>query len=620
MNSHSLAKLNCRDADGLVVSSFVKLAKTRNLIINFGSVEEVFVVLNFIFFMAFFIAFLLPNHYYPWGSFYLEFSAFVALFAVLLKILSKFEFVGVPRVLVLLFFISFLPLLQVATNNIDFFGDAVSVFFYFSSFSLCLMASNFIETGSVKSRAVESIALSVLMIGVVSVWLALIQSLQLFSSLLIHDLPPYARPYANLAQPNNYSTLIWLAVFSLYYLYEKKCIGRAGGLVCGFFLIAGAALAQSRTSFVLLFVLLFVALGHYVIFRSWKADRLRFVVLAGLAYFISGWAWPHINRFLFSDGVKSTRLHLTDIRIDMWSSFWTAILEKPWFGYGFGQVSHAQVAVAESYPVVGMTQYTHNLFLDLLVWAGIPLGLLIFCLISFFWIKLLLVSDSKKGFYSLSAFSAILVHSLLEYPHAYSYFLLISGFFIGVSLFDVIHLDRISNFLHPLINKFLKIWRHLEKSVNFPRWVLGICILVYGSFLTLAWIDYRVLEEDHRLLRFEAASIGTLKADKKAPDVFLFDQLRSFIWVARTHEFVNLEEGDAELIENVARRYPLPMPIYKLAQLRVQQGRIEDAYRELLLIKHLHGDETYEASRANLANWIDSKAENPIMNRHTKFN
>jgi len=570
------------------------------------------VVFNLFFFIAFFIAFLLPNHYYPWGSFYLEFSAFVALFSVLLKISSKYDSVNVPRVLILLFFVSLLPLLQLLISKINFFGDAISVFFYLSSFALCLMVANFIAGENVKSKAVELIALSVLVIGIISVWLALIQSLQLFSSPLIHNLPPHARPYANLAQPNNYSTLIWLSIFSLYYLHEKKWIGRVGSLICGFFLVSGAALAQSRTSFVLLFVLIVVVLGHYVIFRSWKADRLRFVILASSAYFFSGWAWPHINRFLFSDGVKSARLHLTDIRIDMWSSFWTAILEKPWFGYGFGQVSHAQVAVAESYPIVGMTQYTHNLFLDLLVWIGIPLGLLIFFLISLFWIKLLLVSDSKKGFYSLSTFSAILVHSLLEYPHAYSYFLLISGFFIGVSLFDVISLDRISPFLRPLINKFLRFWRHLAISVNIPPWVLGICILIYGSFLTLAWLDYRVLEEDHRLLRFEAASIGTLKADKKAPDVFLFNQLRAFIWVARTHEFVYLQEGEAELIENVARRYPMPMPIYKLAQLRVQQSRIEDAYRELLIIKHLHGDETYEASRENLANWIDAKVESSI--------
>ncbi|EBA01122.1 PglL family O-oligosaccharyltransferase [Marinobacter sp. ELB17] len=566
-------------------------------------------VLNLFFFMTFFIAFLLPNHYYPWGSFYLEFAAFIALFSALLKVASRSGSVVVPRISIMFFFVSLLPILQVATGKIDFFGDAVTVFFYLSSFVLCLIVSNFIVGEEINSKTVDSVALSFLVIGIISVWLALIQSLQLFSSPLIHNLPLHARPYANLGQPNNYSTLIWLAVFSLYYLYEKKCIGRAGGLICGFFLVGGAALAQSRTSYVLLFVLLFVALGHCAIFRSWKAGRLRFVALAGLAYFISGWAWPHINNFLFFDGVKSTRLHLTDIRIDMWSSFWTAILEKPWFGYGFGQVSHAQVAVAESYPAVGMTQYTHNLFLDLLVWAGIPLGLLIFCLISLFWIKIFLVSDSKKGFYSISAFSSILVHSLLEYPHAYSYFLLIAGFFIGLSLFDVINPDRISNLLRPLINRFLKTWGHLEKSVNVPQWVLGMCILIYGSFLTLAWIDYRVLEEDHRLLRFEAASIGTLRADKKAPDVFLFDQLRAFTWVARTHEFVNLEEGEAELIENIALRYPLPMPIYKLAQLRVQQGRIEDAYRELLLIKHLHGDEIYETSRANLANWMDKKAE-----------
>jgi len=566
-------------------------------------------VFNFIFFIAFFIAFLLPNHYYPWGSFYLEFSAFAALFSILLKDFSNLNSVSVPRFFILLFFISLLPIFQFIFNETIFFGDAVSFFLYLSGFALCLTVSNNAAGAGAKSRTIEAIALSMLVVGIVSVWLALIQSLQLFSSPLIHNLPPGARPYANLAQPNNYSTLIWLAFFSLYFLYEKGHIGRSGTLVSGFFLIFGAAIAQSRTSFVLIFVLFFVVLGHYVFFKNWKIARLRLVVLAGSAYLFSGWAWLQLNGFLFVGSAKSSRLNLTGIRLDMWSSFWTAVLEKPWFGYGFGQIPQAQVAVAESYPVSGMTEYAHNLLLDLLIWAGIPLGFLIFSLISLFWVKLVLASDSKKGFYSMASFSAILVHALLEYSHAYSYFLLLAAFFIGISLFDAISMDRISPVCHPLANKFKNFWHPLAKVVKVPLWGFGICIVLYGFFLATAWSDYRVLEEDHRLLRFEMASIGTLKADQKAPDVFLFDQLRAFIWVARTSDFADLDDKEEALVEKIARRYPVPMPIYKLAQLRFYQGRIDDAYHELLLIKYLHGDELYEASQKDLAKWIDEKSQ-----------
>jgi hypothetical protein len=66
-------------------------------------------VFNFIFFTAFFIAFLLPNHYYPWGSFYLEFSAFFALFSALLKVFVNFYSVGIPRFLILFFLFRYFP-------------------------------------------------------------------------------------------------------------------------------------------------------------------------------------------------------------------------------------------------------------------------------------------------------------------------------------------------------------------------------------------------------------------------------------------------------------------------------------------------------------------------------
>ncbi|MBZ0333192.1 PglL family O-oligosaccharyltransferase [Marinobacter sp. AL4B] len=409
-------------------------------------------------------------------------------------------------------------------------------------------------------------------------------------------MPAGARPYANLAQPNNFSSLIWLSLFSLYYIYERNRIGLIGLLFGGIFLVSGAALAQSRTSWVVFSVLIVVALIHWVMFRRYKWERFVFLLLSVVAFYFVSLALIITKSFLFGDGGQVLRTGFGDIRTDMWMSFLVAIIERPWIGYGWGQVSLAQLAVENMYPAVGLTQYSHNLFLDLLIWNGIPLGLTLFVLLNLLWGKLFFVASSSKGFYSLCCFSVILIHGLLEYPHAYSYFLLLAGFFIGISARDRIDSGQLrfaDRRWHALIS-CLNGW--VEKCFKVPKHVSGVFVFLFSGILAISWWDYRVLEEDHRLLRFEIASIGTLKAERKAPDVVIFDQLQSFIWVARTQSFNALTANERGKIENVARRYALPMPLYKLAKLSMAENDPEKAAKALKTISYLHGGEAYSSA------------------------
>lgn len=557
-------------------------------------------ILPLLFFGAFIISFLLPNHYYPWGSYYLEFSAFVALFVAIAAILVKKKPATVPFFYLAFLFFAFIPLVQWGSGLVLFRGDAALFFFYLAAFGLSMIVSFHFTSGTDGERIVGSIGLVLVFVGVVSVWMALIQSLQLSQTLWIHNLPRGARPYANLAQTNNYSSLIWISLFSLYYLFEKKRVGIVGLLIAATFLVAGAAMAQSRTSWVVIFVMLCLALLQLVIFEKKKYGRLALPVLVALLFYFFSVYWVDFVNFFYGEEQKTLRTEIKNIRTEMWWAYIHAIFDSPWFGYGSGQGSVAQVSVANLYPPIGLTQYTHNILLDLIIWNGLPLGILIFTVVGAFWLRLLLCSSESKNFYSICVVSALLVHGLLEYPHAYSYFLLLSGFFMGVSVGAPTGINQrwLSGIVHH--SMFAKLTKSFFRPVRFPKSALLGCILVFGVALVLAWRDYRVLEEDHRLLRFEVASIGTLKAEKKAPDVVLFDQLRAFTWVARTEEFVGLAEDETVLLEKVALRYPLPMPLYKLTKLRMVQGRMADAEQALLLIKSLYGEETYNAAKKGL--------------------
>lgn len=557
-----------------------------------------------LFLSAFAISFLLPLHYYPWASFYLEFSAFLALFIAAARLILRRGSFLAPRVYLVFFGFAAVALAQVVLGLSLFRGDGILSFFYVSAFALALVVSCLYAATDAGQRVTDSIALAIVLVGVVSVWVAMIQWLQLWSSLWIYDLRLGAKPYANLGQTNNYSTLVWVALFSLYYLFERKRVGWVGLFVAGAFLVAGAALSQSRTSWVVLSVLVVVAAIHGGLFKQSKWRRLALPLLAMIALYILSIEAVELKGYLFPVGGgirQSLRLEFTDVRTDLWQSFIYSILEKPWFGFGWGQVSVAQFEAADLYPAIGLAEYSHNLLLDLLIWNGIPIGLLFFAAISYLWLRMFFYAYTEKGFYSLCCFTAILVHALLEYPHAYGYFLLLAGFFIGISSGDSISSAqfRSSRWLKSSLVATCDRW--LTRPMAIPRYIFVSVVVVFAVSLVVAWRDYSVLEKDHRLMRFELASIGTLKAEKKAPDVVIFDQLRSSIWVARTNSFEGLTANEEELLEKVAARYPLPLPLFRLAQLRVAQGRPEDAAETLLVIKHLHGEESYNSAEKALS-------------------
>lgn len=560
-------------------------------------------VFYILFFSAFLLAFLLPNHYYPWGSFYLEFSAFLALFFAAFHVSIKNIKIFLPNILMVFVILPVIPLLQWSFGITFFRGDALISFFYLGAFSLSLVVAYNVSITDLNQRITEKIALALLFIGISSVWLAAVQWLQLWSSIWIHDLPAGLRPYANIGQPNNYSTLVWISLFSLFYLFERGRVGHFGIIIAGLFLVAGAALAQSRTPWVVFSVLIFVVLVQCAIFSQWNWRRLVLPLVVMSAFYIFGIASIEVESFLFNSESRVLRTELTDVRTDMWMSFLHAVMEKPWFGFGWGQISVAQLAVSDLYPPAGMTQYSHNLFLDLIIWNGVPAGVLIFLLISVVWLKIFLNAPSEKSFYSLCSFSALLVHAFLEYPHAYGYFLLLAGFFIGISISNSLENKRYRIAPWALIAPVVSANRWLSSHVKVQRVVMFSVVVFFAISLVISWQDYRLLEEDHRLLRFEAASVGTLKAKQKAPDVVLFDQLQSFIWVARTHSFDDLSDQEIERVEMVAMRYPLPMPIFRLAQLRFSQGRPDDAAEAIKVIEHLHGAPAYESSERSLENF-----------------
>jgi len=234
--------------------------------------------------------------------------------------------------------------------------------------------------------------------------------------------------FGNLRQRNQFASLMGIALLVL--------IWRQGG--CGKytpFLVAllalGNAASSSRTGALQWLAILVVALvysmrglrrtGRMALF-AFGMYLLWVVVLPWLLLTLTGLqAGGLAGRFEEESGCAS--------RLVLWSNVLTLISEKPWFGWGWGELDYAHYMTL--YPgerFCDILDNAHNLPLHLAVELGLPVALLA-CGVSG-WLVLRArpwreVDPNRQMAWGVLAL--ILLHSLLEYPLWYGPFQLAAG-------------------------------------------------------------------------------------------------------------------------------------------------------------------------------------------------
>lgn len=516
------------------------------------------------------LSWVVPNHYAPWSTAYNDFSIFIACAFFGSYIFLRGVSVGVGASSVFFLLCALIPLFQFVFGVIFFVGDALLAAFYLLAFSAVLVLGRGFSVSPLKRQAHSLLACCIIIAAVLSVWLALMQWLMLPGSLWVADLNPGGRPFANLAQPNNLATLLCLGLASLLYLYETRRVGVWVGGALALFLLFAIALTQSRTPWV-------GAVGA-LLWWAWKGRELS--LRLSLRAFV-GWlvlyallvlGLPYFAEALYLSPVELAEHALAAHRWELWQQLGLALVQGPLWGYGWNQVSVAQVAVALDLPLTLMTEHSHNIVLDLLLWNGPLLGGLIIALLAAWLVRLGLLARSCESVFALLAVGFVLVHGLLEYPLEYAFFLLPVGFLLGM-----VEGEQQARTLFTL-----------------PRWMFAGCLLASLVVIVWVWREYRVIEEDYRQMRFETARIGTLKSEHAAPDVVLLSQLREFIRFARTEATPNMSEEQLEWMRKVAHRYPYPPSMFRYALVLGLNNQTALAEQELLRLRALHGEEHYQ--------------------------
>ena len=516
-------------------------------------------------------AWLIPFHKTPWPTFSSEILTFLSASFLLLSFYTqKLE---IPRAQLFAIPLLTIPLLQLATGQILYASNAILCFAYVLMFWLMVIAGfNLSKEVKQRERVFSIFSLVVLVVGLISSVIAICQWLNIhgYFSPWMYTFKGN-RPYANLAQPNNLATLLTVALLACLYFYEKKWLKNIYLVPYALILMFSIALTQSRTSWVVcLFILIYLGVKQFN-----RNKRFGFLKLVGwVAIFGLMIAnLPYLQQLI--SGLSSLKMAETAsvierassgyLRLDMWQQQWIALLQQPWLGYGWNQTGMAQMAAYDAHPNHEWYKSAHNIMLDLLIWNGAIIGGLIVVYLTawLFWLNKG-VKDTVSIIATLMV-CAILIHGLLEFPLHYAYFLLPTGFLLGVIQAQYKNL--------PAIQVSSKI-----TSVIAIVCIVGCAVSVRDYFL------YK-----------EQSSIASVKTPLTASqqqvmdeDIILLTQFKERIWWIQLDPKTKMNEEQLAHIESMVANMSAKYDLYKHAQVLAFNGKEQQARHQLWVLETLH--------------------------------
>jgi O-antigen ligase len=522
------------------------------------------------------LAWLLPNHYPPWMSFHCDAWAAAVLTAVGGAVLVRSR--GAVQwnvVAVLVAMMAVVPMIQFASGQVLFFGISWINSAYLVGLLLALLIGAQWESET-KGQAADLVFGAIGVASIISVGLTLHQWLRL-DSLEFWVLPALDRPYGNLGQPNQLASLLVLGILSCGWGVAQGKIHQSIGYLMAGFILLGLMLTQSRTGWLNLFILM-GSTYWWGWKHSSKALQRAAIALSAYAVSLSFLVIPWLRDQLHLKGwvVFSDRLENAGIRTDVWMLFIDAIVSRPLFGYGWGYTEAAHLALAPKHVFLGSVfAQSHNLILDLMVWNGIALGLIVALVLIYAIAQVVRrVSDCTDGI--LLLFLVVLgVHSMLEYPLHYAYFLLPAGLVWGV------------------LNARLKL-PQIFVSARSTGWVVW---MIAAGMLGVTVRDYVRVEPSFYDLRFEKARVQ-MKHVGLPPEVWVLDQMREMIVFARTDARPRMSAQELAWMRNITNVYPSAYNVHKLATALAMNYEIAEAQHWLRVLCTAFSTERCEAIKA----------------------
>ncbi len=537
-------------------------------------------------------AWLVPNHYPPWLA---AWSDAVAISSMLMLTLSiallgngnrrigwQLPVVGVVCATVVLG--------QLAFGKLLFAGDGLMVVLYIGFWLMAVLTGGLMASDSRHREWLDLLMATWALVAIVSVGIALAQwtgavNLYIYAA----DLPPGGRPFANVAQPNHFSTLCFLGLCGLLWLYQCGKIRDSVLWLGTVFLLFGMVASQSRTGW--LQVGLLVAWGIVQRERSGLRVTRAHLLMLGAIFVVGVMLWQPLSDFLLlSAGRSLADQMMPGVRLPYWWSMLDAIGREPIFGYGWQQVGAAQQRVALDHQTMGsLFDHSHNFVLDILLWNGIPIGGVILVILAWWFIAHIRACQNSGVVWLLAAAAGVFAHAMVEFPLSYAYFLIPVGLAMGA-------IEKLS----PVGGA----------TLNFPRPAILVFTVIFGAVFSGVVMEYARTEERFRELRFELARIGTRPVETAPAKGQMLTQLEAFLKYYRTEAKPGMSPEELEWMRKVSERYGFSTVLLRYALAAGLNGQPEVAREALARVCRIHQARRCDEARES---WVALQAKYPQL-------
>jgi O-antigen ligase len=249
------------------------------------------------------------------------------------------------------------------------------------------------------------------------------------------------RATGNLRQPNHLSSLLLWSIVAAVWLGEAEVIYREIAFLLALVFVYVVVLSASRTGAVGMLTLA----GWGLLDRRLSRGSRALLILAPLVYGAMWWGtseWATHSHHLFGGQTRfGGSGDISSSRFAVWSNTLSMIRSHPLFGVGFGDFNFAWTLTVFPDRPVAFFDHTHNILLNFAVELGLPLAILVVALMVYSLCKAFgnAVTEGRDAPAIVpvrrAAFVIVFmvgVHSMLEYPLWYAYFLLPTAFVFGL--------------------------------------------------------------------------------------------------------------------------------------------------------------------------------------------
>ncbi|MCE4538585.1 Wzy polymerase domain-containing protein [Pelomonas sp. P7] len=364
--------------------------------------------------------------------------------------------------------------------------------------------------------AAEALCWGLLAAGLASVLVSLVQVFapELADGSLIARSGVVGSAVGNLRQPNHLASLMMWSSIGAVFVTEKR--GWRWALVPLLWaFVFTVVLSASRTGYIGIAMLAIWGAVDSRLSRSARLGLLCTPLMLGASWWLMS-MWSAEGGHAFRAASRLAEGAGSPSRLAILRDAWALTLANPWLGVGWGEFNFAWSLTPFPTRPIAFFDHTHNLPAQLAVelglpWAGAVLGLLAWALVKTWRGAAADDADAPLRRAALMIVLTIGLHSLLEYPLWYAYFLLPACFALGLAL----PVDTTAS--RPTAGLWTGLGGLLIAGSAFALWDYHRVVAIYAPPADAAPLDERIAAGQHSLLFSHQADYAAATSQPPGP-------------------------------------------------------------------------------------------------------